>query len=56
MTSDSSSNAATVAISAAAGLTAASIAPILTQWVQLGTAVLGFLCMAYGTYKLFFGK
>ena len=53
---DSPTNAATVAISAAAGLTAASIAPILTQWVQLGTAVLGFLCMAYGTYKLFFGK
>ena len=53
---DSSTNVATVAISAAAGLTAASLAPILTQWVQLGTAVLGFLRMAYGTYKLFFGK
>ena len=56
MTNDSSTNAVAVAMSAAAGLTAVSIAPILTQWVQLGTAVLGFLCMAYGTYKLFFGK
>jgi hypothetical protein len=56
MTNDSSTNAVAVSMSAAATLTAASIAPILTQWVQFGTAVLGFLCMAYGTYKLFFGK
>jgi len=56
MTNEPSNNAVTVAMGAAAGLTAASLAPVLTQWVQLATAVLGFLCMAYGTYKLFFRK
>lgn len=56
MTNEPSTNAVTVAVGAAAGLTAASFITALTQWFQLGTAILGFICALYAAYKLFFKK
>jgi len=53
MTNEPSNNAVTVAMGAAAGLTAASFISALTQWVQLGTAILGFICAVYAAYKIF---
>ena len=41
---------------AAAGATAASFIPVLTDWVRLVTAVIGLICAVYGAYKLFKSK
>jgi hypothetical protein len=41
---------------AAAGATAASFIPVLTDWVRLATAVIGLICALYGAYKLFKSK
>jgi len=41
---------------AAAGATAVSFLPVLTDWVRLITAVVGLLCACYGAYRLFKSK
>ena len=41
---------------AAAGATAASFIPVLTDWVRLFTAVIGLICALYGAYKMFKSK
>ena len=46
-------NGPIISLAAAAGATAASFIPVLTDWVRLATAVVGFVCALYGAYKLF---
>jgi hypothetical protein len=49
----SGTNSPGVSLVAAAGATAASFIPVLTDWVRLLTAVIGLVCAIYGAYKLF---
>jgi hypothetical protein len=51
-----SSTSPGLSLAAAAGATAASFLPILTDWVRLVTAVVGLLCAIYGAYRLFKSK
>jgi hypothetical protein len=41
---------------AAAGATAVSFLPVLTDWVRLITAVVGLVCACYAAYRLFRSK
>ena len=45
-----------LSLAAAAGATAASFLPILTDWVRLVTAVVGLVCACYAAYRLFRSK
>ena len=51
-----SSNSPGVSLAAAAGATAVSFIPWLTDWVQLITALVGLACAIYGAYRLFRSK
>jgi len=53
---NSGSTSPGLSLVAAAGATAASFLPILTDWVRLVTAVVGLLCACYGAYRLFKSK
>jgi hypothetical protein len=55
-TNHSGNNSPIVSLTAAAGVTAASFIPVLTDWVRLATAVIGLICALYGAYKLFFKR
>jgi hypothetical protein len=55
-TNHAGTNGPLVSLAAAAGATAASFIPVLTDWVRLATAVVGLICALYGAYKLFFKK
>ena len=48
-----SSTSPGLSLAAAAGATAVSFIPWLTDIVRLITAVIGLLCAIYGAYKLF---
>jgi hypothetical protein len=52
-TNHAGANGPLVSLAAAAGATAASFIPVLTDWVRLATALVGFVCALYGAYKLF---
>jgi len=52
-TNHAGTNGPLVSLAAAAGATAASFIPVLTDWVRLATALVGFVCALYGAYKLF---
>ena len=43
-TNHSGNNSPIVSLTAAAGVTAASFIPVLTDWVRLATAVIGLIC------------
>ena len=45
-----------LSLAAAAGATAVSFIPWLTDWVQLITALVGLACAIYGAYRLFRSK
>jgi len=45
-----------LSLAAAAGATAVSFIPMLTDWVRLITAVVGLVCACYGAYRLFKSK
>jgi len=45
-----------VSLAAAAGATAVSFIPMLTDWVRLITAVVGLVCACYAAYRLFRSK
>ena len=45
-----------LSLAAAAGATAVSFIPALTDWVRLITALIGLLCAIYGAYRLFRSK
>jgi hypothetical protein len=45
-----------LSLAAAAGATAVSFIPALTDWVRLITALIGLLCACYGAYRLFRSK
>jgi len=49
-------NSPGLSLAAAAGATAVSFIPQLTDWVRLITAVVGLLCACYGAYRLFKSK
>jgi len=49
-------NSPGLSLAAAAGATAVSFIPMLTDWVRLITAVIGLLCACYGAYRLFKSK
>ena len=51
-----SSTSPGLSLAAAAGATAVSFLPVLTDWVRLITAVVGLLCALYGAYRLFKSK
>ena len=51
-----SSTSPGVSLAAAAGATAVSFIPWLTDWVQLITALVGLACAIYGAYRLFRSK
>ena len=51
-----SSTSPGVSLAAAAGATAVSFIPWLTDWVQLITALIGLVCAIYGAYRLFRSK
>ena len=51
-----SSTSPGLSLAAAAGATAVSFLPVLTDWVRLLTAVVGLLCALYGAYRLFKSK
>ena len=51
-----SSTSPGVSLAAAAGATAVSFIPWLTEWVQLITALIGLACACYGAYRLFRSK
>jgi len=55
-TNHGGTNGPIVSLAAAAGATAASFIPVLTDWVRLATAVIGLVCALYGAYKLFRNK
>ena len=50
------SNSPGVSLVAAAGATAVSFIPQLTDWVRLITALIGLVCAIYGAYRLFRSK
>ena len=41
---------------AAAGATAVSFLPVLTDWVRLITALIGLVCACYAAFRLFKSK
>ena len=45
-----------LSLAAAAGATAVSFIPQLTDWVRLITALIGLVCAIYGAYRLFRSK
>ena len=45
-----------LSLAAAAGATAVSFIPQLTDWVRLITALVGLACAIYGAYRLFRSK
>jgi len=49
-------NSPGLSLAAAAGATAVSFLPILTDWVRLITALIGLACAMYGAYRLFRSK
>jgi hypothetical protein len=51
-----SSTSPGLSLAAAAGATAVSFIPVLTDWVRLITAVVGLVCAIYGAYRLFRSK
>ncbi|MEY4967266.1 MAG: hypothetical protein RL274_2849 [Pseudomonadota bacterium] len=51
-----SSTSPGLSLAAAAGATAVSFIPWLTDWVQLITALIGLACAIYGAYRLFKSK
>ena len=51
-----SSTSPGVSLAAAAGATAVSFIPWLTDWVQLITALIGLACAIYGAFRLFRSK
>jgi len=51
-----SSTSPGLSLAAAAGATAVSFIPMLTDWVRLITAVIGLVCAIYGAYQLFRSK
>jgi len=51
-----SSTSPGLSLAAAAGATAVSFLPVLTDWVRLITAVIGLLCACYGAFRLFKSK
>ena len=51
-----SSTSPGVSLAAAAGATAVSFIPWLTDWVQLIPALIGLACAIYGAYRLFRSK
>jgi hypothetical protein len=51
-----SSTSPGLSLAAAAGATAVSFIPTLTDYVRLITAVVGLLCALYGAYRLFKSK
>jgi hypothetical protein len=55
-TNHGGTNSPGISLVAAAGATAASFIPVLTDWVRLATAVVGLICALYGAYKLFKSK
>ena len=53
---NSGSTSPGLSLVAAAGATAVSFIPVLTDWVRLITAVVGLVCAIYGAYRLFRSK
>jgi hypothetical protein len=51
-----SSNSPGLSLAAAAGATAVSFIPQLTDYVRLITALIGLLCACYAAYRLFKSK
>jgi hypothetical protein len=51
-----SSTSPGLSLAAAAGATAVSFLPVLTDWVRLITAVVGLVCAIYAAYRLFRSK
>jgi hypothetical protein len=51
-----SSTSPGLSLAAAAGATAVSFIPQLTDYVRLITAVIGLLCACYAAYRLFKSK
>jgi hypothetical protein len=51
-----SSTSPGLSLAAAAGATAVSFLPVLTDWVRLVTAVIGLICACYAAYRLFRSK
>jgi len=51
-----SSTSPGLSLAAAAGATAVSFIPQLTDWVRLITAVIGLLCACYAAFRLFKSK
>jgi len=51
-----SSTSPGLSLAAAAGATAISFIPVLTDWVRLITAVVGLVCAIYAAYRLFRSK
>jgi len=51
-----SSTSPGLSLAAAAGATAVSFLPALTDWVRLITAVIGLLCACYAAFRLFKSK
>jgi len=51
-----SSTSPGLSLAAAAGATAVSFIPQLTDWVRLITALIGLACACYGAYRLFKSK
>jgi hypothetical protein len=51
-----SSTSPAFSLGAAAGATAVSFIPVLTDWVRLITALIGLLCAIYAAYRLFKSK
>ena len=53
---NSATNSPGLSLVAAAGATAVSFIPALTDWVRLITAVVGLLCACYAAFRLFKSK
>ena len=53
---NSGSTSPGLSLAAAAGATAFSFIPVLTDWVRLITAVVGLVCACYAAYRLFKSK
>jgi hypothetical protein len=51
-----SSTSPGLSLVAAAGATAVSFIPVLTDWVRLITALIGLLCACYAAFRLFKSK
>jgi hypothetical protein len=49
-------NSPGLSLAAAAGATAVSFIPTLTDYVRLITALIGLACAIYGAYRLFRSK